>query len=79
MDNTNVINESWETKAIIEKGISKKNGSEYYKVNIALTPTYTHSVFLQNAEKEIFRLYVQSCKLPKEQTNQDIVNLSNVL
>lgn len=38
------------------KKISKNSGSEYYCIEIKITPTYTKTVFLEKAEIELVQL-----------------------
>ena len=46
-------NKEYTLKCTIEKGISKKNNTEYEYLALKLTDTYTKRVFLEGAEKEL--------------------------
>ena len=46
-------NKEFTLKGTIEKGISKKNNTEYEYLNLKITDTYSKRVFLEGAEKEL--------------------------
>lgn len=41
----------------IVKKFSEKKGTEYYVIEIQLTPTYSKTVFLDKAEIELLKAY----------------------
>lgn len=46
----------FEVNAKIIKGIGKKSGKEYVRVEIPITPDYTKVVFLDDVERALFKV-----------------------
>lgn len=51
-----------EIKCEIVKGVSK-SGNDYYALKVWITPEYTSLIILQNADKELVKLYYDSKKV----------------
>lgn len=51
---------------IIHEKTSKKSGSQYVVLDVYLTPTYVKSIFLEQSDLEVVKLYLENENLKKE-------------